>query len=284
MENMVENRDIKGLSLLLEKVYREGGHDFRDYKPGTVTRRLQRRLFTAGTGTYLEYMRFLDAHPEEYQRLADDLTIKVSGFFRSRYTFQQVAGLVLPELVSHKRKRGEWGLKVWSTACARGEEPYSIAVLLAESLGDRLKNFNISIYASDISRQALREAQVGLYSAQEVEGLPPAILENYFSRQGKGYLVKSSIRQMVSFSYFDLVLTKTSPFMNLDCIFCCNILIYLQKQLQERLLTMLYEALAAPGYLILGEVETPTDNLHGKLECLDTRAKIYKKSGGSDHV
>ncbi|MBA7673409.1 hypothetical protein ES703_81606 [subsurface metagenome] len=107
MGNMVENRDPKGLSLLLEKVYWEGGHDFRDYKPGTVTRRLQRRLFAAGTGTYLEYMCFLDAHPEEYQRLADDLTIKVSGFFRSRYTFQQVAGLVLPELVSHKRKRGE---------------------------------------------------------------------------------------------------------------------------------------------------------------------------------
>jgi chemotaxis methyl-accepting protein methylase len=82
---------------------------------------------------------------------------------------------------------------------------------------------------------------------------------------------------MVRFFYFDLVSTTSSPFLNLDCIFCCNILIYLQKQLQKRVLDMLYNSLATPGYLILGEVETPTDNLRGRLECLDARAKIYKK-------
>ncbi len=85
------------------------------------------------------------------------------------------------------------------------------------------------------------------------------------------------IRQMVNFSCFDLVSAKTPPFTNLDCIFCCNIFIYFQKKLQERVLDMLYNSLATPGYLILGEVETPTDNMRRKLECLDARAKIYKK-------
>ncbi|MBA7685458.1 hypothetical protein ES703_93883 [subsurface metagenome] len=84
---------------------------------------------------------------------------------------------------------------------------------------------------------------------------------------------------MVSFSYFNLTSTIRQPFVNLDCIFCCNVLIYLQSQLQERMLGMLYDSLAAPGYLILGEVETPTNSLRGKLECLDAKAKIYKKSG-----
>lgn len=89
--------------------------------------------------------------------------------------------------------------------------------------------------------------------------------------------MNNDIRQMVSFSDFDLVSTKASPFMSLDCIFCCNILIYLQKQLQERVLEMLYDSLATPGYLILGEVERPPSSQREKLECLDSKARIYKK-------
>jgi len=279
MSNTVADSKAIALDSLLEKVYWDSGHDFRQYKRGTVTRRLQRRLHATGARTYLEYMQFLDTHPEEYQRLVDDLTIKVGGFFRSPYAFQQVARLVLPELVSDKRSRGPQSLSVWSSACARGEEPYSIAILLAEFLGHRLRNFDISIYATDISRHALHGAQAGLYSLKEIEGLPPTILGNYFTHRGEGYAVDSNIRQMVNFSYFDLVSTTTLPFVNLDCVLCCNILIYLQKQLQERVLGMLYDSLATPGYLILGEVETPTDNLRGRMECLDIKAKIYKKTG-----
>jgi chemotaxis methyl-accepting protein methylase len=186
---------------------------------------------------------------------------------------------VLPELVSYKRARKQRSLKFWSTACARGEEPYSIAMLLTDFLGNKLQDFNISIYATDISRRALDEAPAGLYSPKDVEGLPLAILENYFTHHSKGYTVSNNIRQMVNFSHFDLVSTKAPPFMSLDCIFCCNILIYLQKQPQERILEMLYNSLAAPGYLILGEAETPTNNMDGKLECLDSKAKIYRKNG-----
>jgi len=280
IENMVVKNEATALDSLLEKVYRDTGYDFREYKRGTVTRRLERRLHATGAKTYLDYMRFLDAHPGEYHKLADDFTIKVSGFFRSPYTFQQVARLVLPELVAYKTKQGERELRFWSTACARGEEPYSIAILLAEFLGNRRQDFNISIYATDISRQALQEAQAGVYSPKDVEGLTPTVLESYFTRCDKSYVVSSSIRQMVSFSYFDLTSTIRQPFVGVDCIFCCSVLIYLQSQLQERLLSMLYDSLAAPGYLILGEVETPTSSLNERLECLDARAKIYKKNGG----
>jgi len=279
MASMVTGSDAIALDSLLGKVYRDTGYDFREYKRGTVTRRLERRLHATGAKTYLDYMRFLDVHPEEYQRLADDFTIKVSGFFRSPYTFQQVARLVLPELVAYKRKQGERRLRLWSTACARGEEPYSIAILLAEFLGNRRQDFDISIYATDISRQALQEAQTGAYSSKDVEGLTSTILESYFTRYDKGYVVNSNIRQMVSFSYFDLTSPTRQPFVNLDCIFCCNVLIYLQPQLQERVLNMLFDSLATPGYLILGEVETPAESLRDKLECLDSKAKIYKKNG-----
>ena len=126
MASMVAGGDTTALDSLLEKVYRDTGYDFREYKRGTVTRRLERRLHTTGAKTYLDYMQFLDAHPEEYYKLADDLTIKVSGFFRSPYTFQQVTRLVLPELVTYKTKQGERELKLWSAGCARGEEPYCL--------------------------------------------------------------------------------------------------------------------------------------------------------------
>jgi len=278
MASMVTGGDTTALDSLLEKVYRGTGYDFREYKRGTVTRRLERRLRATGAKTYLDYIEFLDAHPEEYQRLADDLIIKVSGFFRSSYTFQQVAKLVLPELTLFKRSQGEWSLRFWSTACARGEEPYSIAILLAEFLGNQRQDFNISIYATDINRQALKEAQAGIYSLKDIEGLPEAILENYFTRR-EDYEMRADIRQMVSFSYFNLTSTTRQPFVGVDCVFCCNVLIYLQEQPQERVLSMLYDSLAAPGYLILGEVETPTSSLNEKLECLDSKAKIYKKNG-----
>ena len=280
MASVVTGSDTVALGLLLEKVYRDGGHDFREYKLGTVARRLERRLHATGVRTYLDYMQFLDAHPEEYQRLAEDLTIKTSGFFRSPYTFQQLARVVLPELVACKVKQGERRLRVWSTGCARGEEPYSIAILLAKFLGHRLQNFDILVYATDISRQALREARAGMYSSKDVKGLPSAIYQNYFTHSGECYEVTADIRRMLRFSYFDLASTTKPPFLNLDCIFCCNVLIYLRKTLQERVLGMLYDSLVTPGYLILGEVETPTNGLQGKLECLDTRAKIYKKSFG----
>jgi len=284
MRNAIAEHDAIALEPLLEKVYRGSGHDFRQYKRGTVIRRLERRLHATGVKTYWAYMKFLDAHPKEYQKLADDLTIKVSGFFRNPYTFQQVTRLVLPELVAYKRNRGERSLRFWSTACARGEEAYSIAIMLAQFLGHRLPDLDISIYATDISHQALKEAWAGVYAPKDVDGLPSAISEGYFTSSGEGYEVAADIKQMVSFSYFDLTSTTEPPFLNLDCIFCCNVLIYLQRTLQEKVLEMLYKSLAAPGYLVLGEVETPTSNLRGRLECLDSKAKIYRKNEGGNDV
>ena len=169
-------------------------------------------------------------------------------------------------------------MRFWSTACARGEEPYSIAILLAEFLGHKHQDFDGLIYATDISQQALNEAESGIYSARDIEGIPDNILENYFNRRGESYQVKSDIREMVIFSYFDLSSDFKPPFVGLDCIFCCNVLIYLQERLQERVLGMLYDSLAVPGCLVLGEAETPTGNLRGKVECIDSRARIYKKN------
>ncbi len=265
------------LRQLLEKVSCDGGYDFRDYKRSTVNRRLARRLRAVGAGTYREYMQFLDACPEEYHKLAEEITIKVSGFFRAPYCFEQVAKLVLPEIIVAKKARGERELRFWSTACARGEEPYSLAILLNEFLGQQRQELFISIQATDISRWALRQAEAGVYSMKDLETLPRRILDEYFVPRQEGYGVIDNIRNMVSFAHFDLTSAGKPPFTGVDCVFCCNVLIYLQRQLQERLLNMLYDALVDRGYLVLGEMETPTGSLLKRLECLDSKAKIYQK-------
>ena len=263
------------IDLLLDKIYRASSHDFRKYRRGAIIRHLNRRLQATRTGTYIEYMRFLDAHPQEYQRLTDYLTIHVSSFFRNAYTFKQVARLVLPELVSEKTRRGQRDLNFWSAACASGEEPYSIAIMLAQYLGHSRREFDISIHAIDISRYVLDRAQAGNY--RNTEGITDDLLNDYFLHCDGGYKVRNGVRRMVKYSYFNLLSTKIQPLTGMDCIYCCNILIYLQKQLQDRVLNLLYSSLATPGYLVLGEAETLTDSLCGKLECLDARAKIYKK-------
>jgi two-component system CheB/CheR fusion protein len=270
--------DYTSLNLVLEKLYRDRGYDFRDYKYGTITRRLSRRLHANEATTYPEYMQLLDSNPEEYTRLIDDLTISVSSFFRSPYTFQRVTEIVLPELIAYKSSLLKRGLRFWSAACAHGEEAYSVAILLTEFLKNRRQDFNIEIYATDIKRKSLMEAQAGRYPAKAVESLPRNTLNNFFTYCDNGsYLLKSNITQMVNFLYLDLTSTTTSPFMEMDCIFCCNVLIYWQKQLQERVLRMLYSTLATPGYLVLGEAETPTESMRDRLVCLDSQARIYKK-------
>ena len=277
MQSKVTEHQEAVLDVLLEKVYRDSGYDFRDYRRGTVARRLERRMAATGAESYIDYMRFLDSCPEEYSRFASYLTIKVSRFFRSPDTFQQMAALVLPELLSNKKRRGDSRLNFWSAGCAHGEEPYSMAIMLADFLGDRRADYNITIYASDIGFLDLNRLRSGIYTASEVEDLPPAILDRYFIPRGEDYEIIPDIRQMVHFFHLDLTWANGQPLPEMDCILCCNVLIYFQRQLQERVLNRLYRSLAVPGYLVLGEVETPTIDLLEKLERLDSKAKIYKK-------
>ena len=236
MSGRVAGCDAYALNLLLEKVYRDSGYDFREYKQSTITRRLARRLEANGLADYREYIQFLDTSPEEYQKLAEDITIKASGFFRTPFAFKQVADLVLPRIFSRREINGQRKVKFWSAACARGEEPYSIAIMLDRYLGQRSGDYDISVHATDISPWALDKAQAGIYTAGDLENVPVNILNKYFIRHGQSFRISDNIKQMVSFSNLDLTSDKQAYFTEVDCIFCCNILIYWQKKLQERVL------------------------------------------------
>jgi len=267
---------LLSLDTLLEKVCLEGGYDFREYKRSTISRRLDRRLHAVGAGSLEAYARYLDGCPDEYRRLAEDLTIKVSGFFRSPYCFQQVRDLVLPPLLSARAAAGGRAVRFWSAACACGEEAYSLAIMLAP-LRARYPDFSFAVIATDISQEALRLARRGEYPAPALSALPAAAVGDYFTPCPGGYRVSPEISGMVQFHRFDLTRREPISLWGVDCIFCCNVLIYMQRRLQERLLANLWHCLAADGYLVLGEAETPSRNLLSRLECLDSRARIYRK-------
>lgn len=277
VDSQVDSKTNTELDLLLEKVHKDAGFDFRNHRRNMLVRRLERRLHALNLKSVLAYIRYLDSHPEEYRKLVEYLTIKVSGFCRCPQTFEQLARLVLPEMVAHKKGRGERALKFWSAACARGEEPYSIVILLDLFLGDNKSDFDISIYGTDISHKVLDAAREGIYFAEDIEGFPEDMRRRYFAQHGEGYLVAPDIRQMLSFAHYDLTSAAPLPVKNPDCIFCCNVLIYWQRELQAEVLGRLCETLATPGYLVLGEVETPTPNVAHRLVCLDSKAKIYEK-------
>jgi chemotaxis methyl-accepting protein methylase len=177
--------DDKDLQQLFQKVFEERGFDFRQYKMSMLKRRMERRLTAtmspartcpttsfgrvgSGGEAYLDYARFLDSHPEEYKKLFDDLTINVSRFFRNPLTFELIYKVVLPDMIEYKQISMDNMIRIWSAGCANGEEPYSVAILLAELLGKQLKNYNITIYATDIDTDALNDAKTGIYSGESV--------------------------------------------------------------------------------------------------------------------
>ena len=262
------------LQHLLEKIYRDRGFDFREYRETTLIRRLGRRLRARGAGSYAEYARVLDRDRTEYDRLFKDLTINVTSFFRDGWAFKILEELVLPELI-HKEVNTGNGIRVWSAGCATGEETYSIAMLASEVLGAERNNREVSIIGTDIDTEALKRAQEGIFSSKEVEGIPPALLERYFVSENKGYRVKASVREMVAFEVHNL--SSATPYHDLDLVVCRNLLIYFTSRLQERVIKGFYSALREDGFLLLGKAEVPIGETKRMFQCVDKRARLYRK-------
>lgn len=275
------NNNDKDLKQLLEKVFEERGFDFRQYKTSLLKRRLERRLTATGSASYQNYAGILDAHPEEYNKLFDDLTINVSHFFRNPLTFEFIYKVVLPEIIEFKQRSMDNMIRIWSAGCAHGEEPYSTAILLLELLGEKWKNYNITIYATDIDTKALDNAKIGKYSEESVVEVKKGILDRYFHFDGD-YRIKEHVKELVDFSYHDLTSEKfiaptKSVFINFDLILCRNVLIYFSIPLQKKVFSNFKNDLNKNGYLVLGEAGTLPDYLKSDFVCIDNLSRIYQK-------
>jgi two-component system, chemotaxis family, CheB/CheR fusion protein len=250
------------------------GHDFSQYKPTTVNRRIERRMAVQQIETIERYIKFLQHTPAEVDALFRDLLIGVTNFFRDPIAFKAVEEQIIPMLFADK-PAGTL-IRVWVPGCSTGEEAYSIAILLQEYILTVRQSFKVQVFATDIDSQAIAVARAGVYPASINADLAPERLARFFTIESDGntYRIHKNIRDMLVFSEQDLI--KDPPFSRLDLISCRNLLIYMTADLQKKLIPLFHYALNRGGILFLGTSETVGE--FGDLYVtLDRKAKLYRR-------
>ncbi len=246
------------------------GRDFSQYKPGTLMRRIQRRMHVRRTDQVPDYLEQLRTRPEEAELLFHELLIGVTRFFRDGDTFEAVETRILPGLLADLP--GGEPIRVWVAGCATGEEAYTMAILLKEALAASGRPRTIQIFATDIDARAIDVARAGLYEASIVADLSPERLERHFLKEDGRYRIAKNLREMCLFSVHDLV--KDPPYSRLDLVTCRNLMIYFDTELQGRVLTTFHYALRSDRFLLLGSSESVGAGSH-LFEPLDRRRRIF---------
>ena len=255
------------------------GHDFHGYKPNTFLRRVQRRMQVVQAETIEAYTEVLRTRAEEPQNLFNDLLIGVTQFFRDKREFELLETQVIPRLFEGKTRNDQ--IRIWVLGCSTGEEAYSICILLREYMAGLDSVPHVQIFASDIDGRALAAARVGRYTEAIVKDVPPERLARWFVKEGNTYCVVKELREMCIFSQHSVI--KDAPFSRLDMISCRNLLIYLNADLQDRVIPLFHFALRPGGYLFLGNSENisrhtrlfaPVDRGYRIFQRLETSARV----------
>lgn len=247
--------------------------DFTFYKPNTVLRRIERRMTVTHSDSLSAYVVYMNTYPGEILTLFRELLIGVTSFFRDQAAFERLALNEIPELIHGSEGRE---LRVWVAACSTGEEAYSLAILLKECMDAMGVHRDVKIFATDIDRDAIHFAATGLYPESVAADLSPKYLAKYFYKKDDNFQVSRGLREMVVFAQHNLI--KDPPFTNIDLVSCRNVLIYLQPNLQHKILEYFNFSLVRTGILFLGTSET-TGEASEFFELLDSKNKIYRSRG-----
>ena len=244
--------DEAGFTRLLETLKDSYNFDFREYKASSLVRRTRVRMAQLHVDTFDAYTRYLETHPEEHVALFNAILINVTSFFRDAEAWAALDEHVIPRLVTEAAETRR--IRVWSAGCASGEEPYSVAIRLAEHLGQRAAEFQIKIYGTDVDEDALAAARQALYRLDQVKDVPDRLLERYFMRDGQLWRLRRDIRRWCIFGAHNL--TQAPPLSHIDLLVCRNALIYFNAALQDRILARFHYAIREGGYLFLGRSES----------------------------
>jgi chemotaxis protein methyltransferase CheR len=269
----LSDRDLRTLARL---IYDRAGITLHDGKKALVTARLQKRVRTGGFGSFAEYVKFIesDRSGDEVVLLLDAIATNHTSFFREPQHFEFLTQTILPSLKTPGRR----GLNVWSAACSSGEEPYTIGMALADVVPPE-ELAHVRILASDLSTKVLRAAREGVYKMDRVEGLPRELLRRHFEK-GMGAQdglcrVSARIRQLVEFDRLNL-LEIADLGRRFDVIFCRNVMIYFDRAVQQKVVSMLERHLAPNGWLLISHSESLNGIQHG----LQWSAPaVYRRSG-----
>lgn len=262
---------------ILEQVLRRTGRDFSMYKMSTIGRRIQRRLAFLGVTSHQVYLELLENNPAEARALVADFLIGVTTFFRDVECFQALEQLLRNEIT--KKLVAGVPVRIWVPGCSTGEEAYSIAMLCKETLSSNPRHAQIQIFATDLDANAIKVGRTAVYSHSIAETVSASRCDEFFVRTDDGYQVKREIREMVVFAVHDIV--KDPPYLNLDLISCRNLFIYLESELQKKLLPVFHRCLNKEGILFLGHSEG-VGIASSLFSIIDNEARLFRRKDQPD--
>jgi len=260
---------------LKNKISKDKHFSCNQYKDPYLKRRFAIRMRATGVKTYHDYIKVLDTVSDEYQVLLDVLTVNVTEFFRDAGVFKEVES-VLRSIIKEKQKKNQNSLRIWSAGCSNGSEVYTISILLDQILGPKVKDFKITLLATDIDDASLKRGREGIYNQNILKGVKRAYLTKYFEKTGDGqYQVIAPNRQMVTFRKHDLINDRQQTMM--DVVFCRNVVIYFSRELQETLFVNFYKSLVDGGHFVMGKTETLVGGAKDKFIPVNNKERIYRK-------
>jgi two-component system CheB/CheR fusion protein len=264
--------DEKGFDEVLALLRAAKGVDFSHYKPGTVRRRMLRRMAIHRLETTEQYAQYLKGKREELDLLFNDILINVTSFFREPATFSALTTHVLPALL--KKRSHDDPVRVWVPGCATGEEAYSVAICILEYMRQTGVEIAMQLFGTDLSDVALEQARTGIYPQTIEADVSPERLRRFFVASNGSYQIARSVRDICIFARQNV--TKDPPFSRLDLITCRNVLIYLDNTLQGKVMRLFHYALKPSGFLVLGASET-IGNANDLFAPVDRQHKIYSR-------
>ncbi len=258
----LKNSDFEKISRL---VYEQCGIYLHEGKKELVKARLSKRLRAGSYKSFTDYYHYVTTEEgtEELISMIDSISTNLTSFFREESHFVRLRHIILSLMEKSGHRGSKNTLKVWSAGCSTGEEPYTLAITVAESIGQ--KSLEASILATDISTKVLRVAESGIYAQERTKGIASPILKKYFqvgTGQSEGYVrVKNDLKKMITFQRFNLM-ERFPDRNNYDIIFCRNVMIYFDKKTQNILVNKFYDSLASGGYFFIGHSESLTGLKH----------------------
>jgi two-component system CheB/CheR fusion protein len=278
----VAQKDQSSLEKIIILLRGQSGQDFSLYKKSTISRRVERRMGLHQITKIADYVRYLRENSQESELLFKELLIGVTSFFRDPAVWEHLRKKVMPEFLATRPHGGV--LRAWTVGCSTGEEAYSLAMVFKEAL-DKIKSdkrFSLQIFATDLDKDAIDKARAGVYPPNISADVSAGRLSEFFIKEENGnFRVKKNIREMIIFAPQNLVMHP--PFTRLDFVTCRNLLIYLDAELQKKLMPLFHYSLNSGGILLLGSAET-IGTATDLFTPLDSKSRIYRRLDTSRHV
>ncbi len=272
-ELTIEEKTLSSLKIIIIILRNQTGHDFSQYKKNTIYRRIERRMGIHEIEKISDYVRYLQENPNEIEQLFNELLIGVTSFFRDPEAWESIKKEGIPYVLASRPSGGI--IRAWIAGCSTGEEAYSLAIVFREVLAT-IKHtgiFKLQIFATDLDKNAIEKARAGIYPPNITADVSPDRLKQYFEKDDRGYKITREIRESIVFAPHNVIMDP--PFSKLDILVCRNLLIYMEQDLQKKMMQLFHYSLKPGGILFLGSAETVGSNSL-LFQALDIKARFFR--------